>query len=332
MRLGSISLWGDDLDGFRHQIREAEEAGHDVVGVGDTPSAWQDLVVALTIAAQETSRATLASMVTTPLLRHPLVLARALSSLSELSSGRIVLGIGAGGSAVASIGRGPARLDHLRAYVLAVRDLLNGEPVVWDGHRTAPLVNAHPVPIYVAADGPRSLELAGEVADGVVVTGCQALDVVDRRLDTLRTAAKDAGRDPAEIDVWVMSYVSIRSTRAEAIDDITSYLAVMGGLWLRKPYARALVPPELEDRVAEMARRYDPSEHVVVGAPQAQLVQELGLTDFLADLTAMAGTAGEVGATIRALEERGVSTLIASLAGHADPDGTLRRLDEILKA
>jgi 5,10-methylenetetrahydromethanopterin reductase len=330
MRLGSISLWGDDLDAFRRQVRRSEDAGHDVIGVGDTPSAWQDIVVALTIAAQETSRARLATMVTTPFLRHPLVLARALSSLSELSGGRVVLGIGAGGSAVASIGRGPARIDHLRAYVLAVRGLLAGESVEWDGFRTAPLVNPRPVPIYLAADGPRSLELAGEVADGVVVTGCRSLDVIDQRLDTLRTAAKDAGRDAADIDVWAMSYVSIRETRAEAIDDITPYLAVMGGLWLRKPYARALVPPELIGRVEEMERRYDPTEHVVVGAPQARLVRELGLADFLADLTAMAGTPDEVRETVGALEERGVSTLVASLAGHADPDGTLRRVGEMV--
>ena len=56
MRLGSISLWGADVDSFRRQIREAEARGHEIIGVGDTPSAWQDLVVTLSVAAGRYSR------------------------------------------------------------------------------------------------------------------------------------------------------------------------------------------------------------------------------------------------------------------------------------
>ena len=71
MRLGSISLWGDDLEAFRRQLRLAEELGYDAIGIGESPSVWQDMCVTLALAAQETSRATLATTVTTPFLRHP---------------------------------------------------------------------------------------------------------------------------------------------------------------------------------------------------------------------------------------------------------------------
>ncbi len=331
MRLGSISLWGADVDAFRRQIRDAEGRGHEILGVGDTPSAWQDMVVTLTIAALASERATLATTVTTPFLRHPLVLARAMSSLADLTGGRVVLGIGGGGSAVASVGRPPASVEHLRRYVLALQSLFDGETVEWEGARTAPLVGAHRVPVYLAADGPAMLRLAGEIADGVILTGCSTLDFLDRRLEILRAAAADAGRDPGAVDVWAMSYVSIRDTRDQAVEDIAAYLAVMGGLWLRKPYARALVPPELEEAARTMIDRYRPSEHVVVGSPQARLVQELGLTGFLAGLTAVAGTPDEVGATLRAFEQRGVGSVVASLAGVADPAGTLQRLEALMR-
>src|ERR1700674_4761241 len=114
MRLGSISLWGDDLEAFRRQLRLAEELGYDAIGIGESPSVWQDMGVTLPLARQETSRAPLATTVTTPFLRHPAILGRAMLSISDLSDGRIVIAIGSGGSAVGSIGRGPSTLGQLR--------------------------------------------------------------------------------------------------------------------------------------------------------------------------------------------------------------------------
>ena len=153
------------------------------------------------------------------------------------------------------------------------------------------------------------LRLAGELADGVIVTGCRAMEVVDRRLEVLREAAQGAGREPAAVDVWAMTYVSIADTREKAVADVAPYLAVMGGLWLRKPYARALVPAELDEAASTMIEHYNPAEHVVVGSPQAKLVQELDLADFLADTTAVVGTPDEVRATLRGFQERGMSAL-----------------------
>jgi hypothetical protein len=73
MKLGIISMWGDDLAAFRNQIRLAEELGFALVGLGDSPVGWHELYVSMTIAAQETTSVTLAPMVTTPIARHPAV-------------------------------------------------------------------------------------------------------------------------------------------------------------------------------------------------------------------------------------------------------------------
>src|SRR5205085_2613964 len=93
---------------------------------------------------------------------------------------------------------------------------------------------------------------------------------------------------------WGMGYVSVRDTYDQAIDDIAAFLAVHGGLGMQRAHAREMVPPELTDKFAELMAAYSAAEHVVVGAEQSKLVKTLGLTDYLAGLTAIAGTPEQV--------------------------------------
>jgi 5,10-methylenetetrahydromethanopterin reductase len=240
MRLGSISLWGEDVDDFRREIRLAEELGYDVIGIGDSPAAWQDAVASLTVAALETTKPTLATAVTTPFLRHPLALARSMLSVAQLAGGdRVVVGFGGGGSAPAGLGRTGGSLKEVREYVLALRALLNGESITWEGYTTAPLANARPLRIFIAADGPRQQALAGEIADGVIVNLGMSMDIVDQRLENVRAGAGAAGRDPDDVEIWGYTYASVRDRREDAIADIAAFLAIMGALWTRRPYARA---------------------------------------------------------------------------------------------
>jgi 5,10-methylenetetrahydromethanopterin reductase len=331
MKLGSISLWGADVESFLGEIRLADELGYEVITVGDSPSAWQDVYVSLAVAAPATRKAILAPMVTAPYLRHPMMLARSMLSLAQLCDGRVVIGLGYGGSATASIGRPAASLAYLRDFVSALRDLLNGESIVWDGMKCSPLVGAHPIPIYIAAEGPKALRMAGAIADGVVVTVGHNLDIVDHRLAGARAGALDAGRDPDQLELWGMGYVSVRPSRREAIDDISAFLAVHGGLGMQRPYMRAMVPPELDGKLQQLIDAYSTTEHTVVGGQQAQLVERLGLTDFLAGLTSLVGTADEVKALVAVLETRGMSCVFAPLPGNVDPLGTLRRFHDAVR-
>jgi 5,10-methylenetetrahydromethanopterin reductase len=332
VRLGAIANWGSDLEGFREQARLAEELGYEVFGVGDTPAAWQDMIVSLAVAAAETKTMTLATTVTTPFLRHPLALARGMLSIADLVDDRVVIGFGAGGSGPASVGRKTGTLKEVRDYVVALRALLNGESATWEGFETARLVNARPLKIFIGADGPKQQQAAAEIADGVMINVGMSTEVVRKRIEHIRESAAAAGRDPDEIEIWGYTYASVRDSRDDAIADISAFLAVMGSIWMKRPYARALAPPELVDKLDEMRRNYDPREHVVVGGRMATVVQELGLTDFLAGLCAVAGTPDEVRDGIRALEDLGVSCVLAALPGQVDPAGTLRRFAEAASA
>jgi alkanesulfonate monooxygenase SsuD/methylene tetrahydromethanopterin reductase-like flavin-dependent oxidoreductase (luciferase family) len=117
MKLGIISMWGHDLAGFRDQLRLAEELGFALVGLGDSPVGWHELYVSMTIAALETKSVTLAPMVTTPIGRHPAVAAGAMSTLHDLTGGRVAFGIGTGGSMVKGLGRGLATQAETRPYL-----------------------------------------------------------------------------------------------------------------------------------------------------------------------------------------------------------------------
>jgi alkanesulfonate monooxygenase SsuD/methylene tetrahydromethanopterin reductase-like flavin-dependent oxidoreductase (luciferase family) len=330
MKLGTILLWGDDLAAFRRQARLADELGYDVVGVGDTPFSWHDMYVSLAVAAGTVARAKLGPMVTTPFLHHPVTTANAMSSLYDLTDGRAVLTLGAGASVVSGLGRPGATGAELRSYLLAVRALLRGEGIVWDGSAVTPLNHARPVPMYVSAQGPKSLRLAGELADGVVLQLGSSVALIEQSIAAVHEGARLAERDPADIDLWAMSFFSVADTRARAISDITAFLASASLYRLRTKRALDAVPSDVKDRVLELRRRYDPNEHVVVGGRNAQLVDELGLGEYLASISAIAGTPGEVRATVDELAARGISCLFCSLAGHAEQDALLRTFASVV--
>jgi alkanesulfonate monooxygenase SsuD/methylene tetrahydromethanopterin reductase-like flavin-dependent oxidoreductase (luciferase family) len=325
LRLGTISLWGHDLEGFRRQVRLAEENGYEVVGLGDSPTAYHDLYVALAVAAQETHKATIGPMVTAPFIRHPAVTAGAISSIDDLSGGRAFLGLGTGGSLTKGIGRLAATQPEMREYLVAVRSLLAGQPVEWDGHQVQPIGVARRVPIYYSASGPRALALAGELADGAVLHVGSDVETVRGKVAAIREAAQAAGRNPDAVDIWGYSYCAVRPSRAEALDDVKAFLASAAAFGMRPVHAMATVPDHLKENVLELQRRYDVTQHTVPGGRNARLVDELGLADFIAGRTTIAGSPAEVHEQVEALAETGLTTLFCALPGNADPEGTLVR-------
>ena len=326
MKLGSILMWGDDVSAFRGQVGLADELGYDVIGVGDVPDSWHELWVGLTLAAVDTERATVTTMVTTPFLRHPVVTAAAISALDELTGGRAALTIGGGGSAPRAIGRSRATAEETKAYVAAMRELLRGQAVEYEGSSCGPLMRARSVPVRVAADGPTGLRAAAESGDGVILTVGLDLGLVDDKIEVVRTAAIDAGRDPDKLEIWGLSFVSVRETREEANRDLLAYNAWTAGAGFQKRWMRALLPPDLVPHVEEIERHYDPVEHVVVGGRNTELLRSSELVDFIVGINCITGNPEQVASHVLELESRGVSCLLAALPGSADPEGTMKRL------
>ena len=308
-RAGVILLGGEDFGVLRDRAGLAEELGFDLVGLGDVPMHYRDVNVCLAVVAEATDRIRLGPMVTNPVSRHPGVVASAAASLDALSGGRSVLGLGAGGGPLFSLGLSVPKRPELRRATATIRSLLAGEVSEWEG-RPLTLAPRRPVPVYLAAYGPITARIAGEVADGVLFAGGVSASVVASARQAMADGASAAGRDPQDVDFWVMTRASLGSTAEDAYAPISANLASAGSHGLRSEAQLATVPTDLVGAVRELQRRYDQSEHVKWDGANARLVDELGLTPYLAERFAIAGTPEHVRNRFDELLELGVSRVL----------------------
>ena len=308
-RAGAILLGGEDFGVLRERASLAEELGFDLVGLGDVPMHYREVNVCLAVVAESTDRIRLGPMVTNPVSRHPGVVASAAASLDALSGGRSVLGLGAGGGPLFSLGLSVPKRAELRLATATVRSLLAGEASEWEG-RPLTLAPRQPVPVYLAAYGPITARIAGEVADGVLFAGGVSASVVASARQAMADGASAAGRDPQDVDFWVMTRAAVGSTAEDAYAPIKANLASAGSHGLRSEPQLATVPRELVGAVRELQSRYDQGEHVKWDGANARLVDELGLTPYLAERFAIAGTPAHVRKRFDELLEMGVSRVL----------------------
>ena len=291
-RFGIVVL-PETLAGFGELCAEAEERGFAWIGVADSQSVFRELYVALTLAAVHTKHARVGPLVTNPRTRHLVVTASAISSVDELSGGRAVLGLGSGDSAIYTIGAPPATLGGLEESVLALRRLTAGETVESGATPWRVRRSARRVPIYLAAEGPRTLELAGRVADGIIVGMGLTPEVIALSHAAIERGARAAGRSPADIDVWWFAKTSLADRRDEAIEPIKMALAASANHAFRFTLEGKGVPPDLHERILALRREYSAHHHEVRGEKNASLPERWGLTEFLVDRFAVAGTASD---------------------------------------
>src|ERR1700674_4231241 len=119
------------FDDYRRWLHAAERAGFDLLTCGDSQSLWAECYSLMTFAATVTTKPALAITVTNPVTRHPAVAASAAASVQQLSGGRLRVGLASGDSALRNIGVGPASVDLLEEYAIAVRALAAGSTVRW---------------------------------------------------------------------------------------------------------------------------------------------------------------------------------------------------------
>jgi alkanesulfonate monooxygenase SsuD/methylene tetrahydromethanopterin reductase-like flavin-dependent oxidoreductase (luciferase family) len=216
----------------------------------------------------------------------------------------------------------------MRAYVAAVRELLNGRGAEVEGRFTPPPARSQAMPLLIATDGPRGLRLAGEMADGVIIAVGRSPEAVDRKVAIVREAAERFGRDPSDVEVWGRCLASVRDTREEVVAEVGAFLASIAGWAFKAPHMRALVPEGLKGAIEEMEGRFDPVNSVKIGGEGAALLEELGLTALMLGLNAIAGTPEDVGLQLDELARHGVGCVIAGMPGNADPEGTLIRFSQ----
>ena len=167
-------LFPPTMDTPEH-IRVAEELGYAYAYVYDSPTFLADPWMTLALAAERTSRIRIGVAAITPKLRHLVANAGAIATLCTLAPDRVDVVVGSGFTSQLMLGKGPARWAEVEAYVLALKALLRGEDVEWDGAivglkhgALAGVKLPQRPPILVAAHGPKGYAVAARSADGVV--------------------------------------------------------------------------------------------------------------------------------------------------------------------
>ena len=318
--VGVILLWEPGRQPeFEARVSAAERLGYSFIGIGDSPTLYREVTASLAWVSANTSRCGVGPTVSTPFGRHPVMVANALSTLHDLNDGRVVFGIGSGGSATEAMGRPRATITELRSFITALRSLLRGEGIEWEGTKIPPIREPRPVPIYLSAYGPATMRLAGEAADGVILAVGASEPLIEQFRQEVSRGAETAGRSPADIDIWVLARASVGEDRQAALDDVKPSLASAGCFGLRSSAQMESVPVRWRDALRELQRRYDPAAHLVSGGVNAQLVDELGLGDFLMERFAVVGTPHQCREQLDAMTRAGVSRLLI-LAVDGDPD------------
>lgn len=189
---------------FAADVRRAEELGWDHAFIPDSQLRRRDTYVMLAEAARTTSRIRIGPLIANPVNRHITVTASSIATVDELAEGRTLLGLGIGDTAVRLAGLRPARVRELEEATRLARSLLHGESIEVGARAPARLPHARPVPVWIAAGGPRMLHAAGRVADGVFIRVGTSPPNLEAAVEAVRAGAREAGRNPGEVALGVV--------------------------------------------------------------------------------------------------------------------------------
>ena len=221
------------VDAFARSAAKAESLGWGYGLIPCSPLLVRDPYVMLAFAAGATQRIVLGTLLDTPVMRHPAALASSIATVAELAPGRTLLGLGVGDTAVRLNGLSPARVDTLQRALIQTRALLAGDSVDVGAARPARLRHAQPVPVWIAAQGPRTLHMAGAHADGVFIrVGTDARNI-EVAYQQVVEGARSVGRNPNDVKIGAIFHVAIDPDAARAA---TIAKAIAAGYYEYSPF------------------------------------------------------------------------------------------------
>ena len=314
-----------------HDVAHAENAGFSHAWVYDSQMLFSDPYVCMARCAEHTSRIKIGTGVTNPSSRIAPVTANSFATINALAPGRVILGIGTGNTARRTLGMPAARLDETREHIRICADLLAGKTTDYQEgtrHRKIKFLNPDggwynvkdKVPIFIAASGPKSLRMAGEIADGVILFGAVSPVLIDFVMQHVRAGAEQAGRDPASIYTLCMTAChltepgesletsAVRQAVGPFVSSSTNIFA------LSNPDPKTL-PDELRDDILGFKEVYrvpdGPIEtrHLEMYADYLlgfKKEHEKVVTEKIIRATTLTGTADEIVASINNMREAGI--------------------------
>ena len=283
-------------------IKVAEDVGFEHVWFGDSHLIWHEVSPYLTAAAIATTRMRVGPLVANPVTRHPTVVASMAATLGQLFDGRAALGIGRGDSAVRTLGLSPMKVAEFRDALRLMRRLCRGETGELHGTPIRLPWLTRPVPVLLAAYGPRVLELAGAEADGLILQ-LASPSVIEWAVGHARRGAATAGTSPGAFEVIAAAPTYVSDDRERALSRVRGFPATVSNHVkdLLRTYRPEELPAELVEGMVGVTG-YDYQEHGVPDAPHTRAV-----TDDMAERLTLVGTAAQIRDKVGRLEAAGVT-------------------------
>ena len=280
--------------------RRAEALGFEYGWLFDSHVLWRDPYPLLTLMIGATSTMRFGTCVTNPATREPSVTASTLAVLSEISNGRVDLGIGRGDSARRVLGKAPTSMKDLEAAVTLIRGLVAGSSMEHEGTALhLPWTKGHRLPVWIAGYGPMALSLAGRLGDGALLQIGDP-DLIRWFAGQVQEAATASGRtSPVEIMAAAPSYIGDLATGRERI---RWFPALVGNhvVDLINKYEGAL--PESLTRYVRDREGYNYLHHAEVGSSNASFV-----TDDIVDRFGLVGSVEDHVNKLVELDKAGVT-------------------------
>ena len=303
-----------------HLAKLAEQYGFSHVWTFDSHILWQEPYVIYSAILAETHRITVGPFVTNPATRDWTVTASVFATLNELYGNRTICGIGRGDSAVRVTNGKPTTLAELRESIHVIRELGNSRAVEHNGSTLQfPWSHGSELEVWVAAYGPLALKLTGEVGDGFILQLAD-LDIAKWMIETVRTAADNAGRDPMSIKFCVAAPMYIGTDWDHMRNQVRWFGGMVGNHVadiVAKHGESSDVPKALTDYIAGR-QGYDYNTHGKAGNDHVDFVP-----DEIVDRFCVLGDGKDHIEKLEALRDLGVDQFAGYLQ-HDNKEETLR--------
>jgi 5,10-methylenetetrahydromethanopterin reductase len=240
--------------------------------------------------------------------RDPTITANSFATLNEISEGRAIIGLGTGDGPVYSLGRTATKLADFEKGLSTIRDLLHdrGIDVPAGKERAGGNVKLkagkRPVPIYISAEGPKTLRVAGRTCDGVILgTGFDnaTTEWARRRI---AEGAKDAGRKPEQIDIMPAGMIVVDADGDLARRRVRSRMANRAHHNFR--FTMETVPEGEAEGIQRFMDNFD------ISKPIEERIDPSFVTDYLLERFTIAGTPRECIDKVKRLEAEGIERIL----------------------
>jgi 5,10-methylenetetrahydromethanopterin reductase len=319
--MAGVEIWAGPMFQWAGSIgetaRRIEDLGFDGMGFADTQIIYYDPYVAMGVAAQATRRLRLRTMVSTPVTRHPAVIAAAIATVQQESGGRAVLGLGRGDSAASLIGERAFSGVAFERYITQVQGYLRGEEVVlnngvrsrsdWIGReRSVPKV-----PLDVAATGPRIIAVGARTAEGVSFSIGADPKRMAWAINCARQARISAGMDPSTLRLGAFVPIFVHPDANYAREIIKGSIAPIARFSAMSPSAmEGIESAEERAVVREIGRIYDMESHGLAAASHTGVI-----TDSFVERWAVVGPCAYCIDRLQELIATGLDSVVIGLSG-----------------